>query len=68
MTPEYINSNEPVYRYLVTYFLPELSDPNFRQASAQEIAQDERMIYCRHMAAWLPHEKQYSKIVQTSTH
>ena len=27
------------------------------QASAQEIAQDERMTYCRHMAAWLLHDE-----------
>ncbi len=63
MSPEYINANEPVYRYLVSYFLPELSDPNFRQASAQEIKQDERMTYCQHMAAWLLHEKHYDQIL-----
>ena len=33
------------------------------QASAREIAQDERMTYCRHMAAWLLHEKNYNQIV-----
>ena len=63
MSPEYINMNEPIYRYLVSYFLPDLSDPNFRQASAQEIAQDERMTYCRHMTAWLLYEKNYNQIV-----
>ena len=62
MSPEYINANEPIYRYLVAYFLPDLSDPKFRQTSAQEIEQDERMTYCRHMAAWLPHEKNYNQI------
>ena len=61
MSPEYINSHEPVCSCLVTYFLPEPSDPNFRQASAQEIALDERMTYCRHMAAWFLHEKYYKQ-------
>ena len=63
MSPEYINANEPIYCYLVAYFLPDLSDLKFRQTSAQEIEQDERMIYCRYMAAWLPHEKNYNQIV-----
>ena len=63
MSPEYINANEPIYCYLVAYFLPDLSDPGFRQASAQEIAQDERMTYCRHIAARLPHKKYYNQIV-----
>lgn len=64
MSPEYINANEPIYCYLVAYFLPDLSDPNFRQASAQEIEQDERMTYCRHMTAWLLHEKHYERILE----
>lgn len=63
MSPEYINANEPIYRYLVAYFLPDLSDPHFRQDAAHEIEQDERMTYCRHMAAWLLHEKNYNQIV-----
>ena len=33
------------------------------QASAQEIAQDERMTYCRHMTVWLLHEKHYNQIL-----
>ena len=33
------------------------------QASAREIAQDERMTYCRHMAAWLLYEKHYNQIL-----
>lgn len=33
------------------------------QASAREIELDERMTYCRHMAAWLLHEKNYNQIV-----
>ena len=63
MTPEYINSDEPIYNYLLRYFLPDLSDPYFRQAVTQEIEQDERMTYCRYMAAWLPHESHYNEIL-----
>ena len=63
MTPEYINSHEPIYNYLLRYFLPDLSDPHFRQDAAQEIEQDERMTYCRYMAAWLPHEQHYNEIL-----
>jgi hypothetical protein len=63
MTPEYINAHEPIYSYLLSYFLPDLSDPYFRQVAAQEIEQDERMTYCRYMAAWLPHEPHYEEIL-----
>lgn len=63
MSPEYINSHESIYSYLVSYFLPDLSDPHFRQDAAHEIEHDERMTYCRHMAAWLPHEKHYNQIL-----
>ena len=63
ISAEYINAHEPVYRYLISYFLPELSDPHFRQDAAQEIEQDERTTYCRYMAAWLPHETHYEEIL-----
>ena len=45
MTAEYIHSHESVYSYLLSYFLPELSDPHFRQDAAHEIEQNERMTY-----------------------
>ena len=64
MTAEYIHSHESIYSYLLSYFLPDLSDPYFRQAAAQEIEQDERMAYCRYMAAWLPHESHYEEILK----
>ena len=63
MTPEYINSHAPIYNNLLRYYLPDLSDPYFRQAVTQEIEQDERMTYCRYMAAWLPHESHYNEIL-----
>lgn len=63
MTAEYINAHESIYNYLIRYFLPDLSDPYFRQDATQEIEQDERMTYCRYMAAWLPHEQHYNEIL-----
>ena len=64
MTAEYINAHESIYNYLIRYFLPDLSDPYFRQDATQEIEQDERMAYCRCMAAWLPHEPHYAEILK----
>ena len=63
ITPEYINAHDPIYNYLLSYFLPDLSDPYFQQDAAQEIEQNERMTYCRYMAAWLPHEPHYNEIL-----
>ena len=64
MTAEYIYTHESIYKYLLSYFLPDLSDHYFRQVAAQEIEQDERMTYCRYMAAWLPHEPYYKEILR----
>lgn len=64
MTAEYINAHESIYNYLIRYFLPDLSDPHFRQDAALEIEQDERMTYCCYMAAWLPHEPYYNEILK----
>ena len=63
ITPEYICTHDSIYGYLLRYFLPELSDPLFRQDAAQEIEQDERMTYCRYMAAWLPYQPHYQEIL-----
>ena len=63
ITAECINTHEPVYNYLLSYFLPDLADPHFQQDAAQEIEQDELMTYCRYMAAWLPHEPHYNQIL-----
>ncbi len=63
LTAEYINTHDSAYAYLLRYFLPELSDPLFRQDAAEEIEQDERMTYCRYMAAWLPFQPHYSNKV-----
>jgi len=65
MIPEYINTQDSIYNHLLRYFLPELSDPHFWQEAAQEIEQDERMTYCRHMAAWLPYQPHYDQILHS---
>ena len=65
MIPEYINTHDYIYNYLLRYFLPELSDPHFRQEAAQEIEQNERITYCRYMAAWLPYQPHYQEIIRT---
>lgn len=64
MTAEYINDHNSIYNYLLRYFLPELSDPHFQQEAAQEIEQDERMTYCRHMIAWLPYQPHFREIMK----
>ena len=65
ITADYIYAHDSVYNYLVLYFLPELSNPLFRQDVAKEISENERLAYCRHMAVWLPYEPHYDKIHQT---
>lgn len=64
MTAEYINTHDSTYNYLLRYFLPELSDPLFWQDGAQEIEENERLTYCRHMAAWLPYQRHYTEIIK----
>ena len=65
ITADFIYTHDSVYNDLVLYFLPELSNPLFRQDVAKEIAENERLAYCRHMAVWLPYEPHYDKILQT---
>lgn len=64
MTAEYIYTHECAYNFLLLYFLPELSDPLFRRDAAAEIVQNERLAYCHHMAAWLPYQPHYDRIIQ----
>ena len=64
VTAEYIHDHNSIYNYLLRYFLPELSDPLFRQDAAQEIEENERMAYCRYMAAWLLYQPHYDQILQ----
>lgn len=60
---EYIYSNDIAYNYLVMYFLPELSDPYFRQENKTFIDQNERYAYSYCMASWLPYERHYEEII-----
>ena len=59
MTSESIYANDSIRR-----FLPELSNPHFRQEAAQVIEQDERMAVCRHMTARLPDQTRCDRIIR----
>ena len=61
MMAEYINANDHAYNFLVSYFLPELSETEFRPDAA---AGDERFPVSRYMAALLPYEPHYSEIIR----
>lgn len=64
ITTDYIYTHDHTYTFLVSYFLPDLSDPIFRREHAADIQKDERLAYCRHMAAWLPYEPHHEQIIQ----
>ena len=60
MTADYIYSHDHAYNYLVSYFLPELSETEFRPDAA---AADERFPVSQYMAALLPYEPHYDEII-----
>ena len=64
VTEDYLYTHPAAYDYLVLYFLPDLSEPEFQRYAAAEIDKDERRCYCRHMTAWLPYEKHYAEIAK----
>ena len=61
-----IYANDDVFSFLIYYFLDELSDPYFERelAAETERTHNERWSLSRHMAAWLPHEKNCKLILQ----
>ena len=61
MTADYIYSHDYAYNYLVSYFLPELSETEFKPEVA---AEDERFSISQYMAALLPYEPHYSEIIR----
>ena len=61
MTADYIHSHDHAYNYLVSYFLPELSETEFRPDAA---AGDERFPVSQYMAALLPYEPHYDEIIK----
>lgn len=54
LTADYIYTHDRVYNFLAQYFLLELSDPCFRENSAAEIEEDDRLAFSRYIAALLP--------------
>ena len=61
MDAGYINANEHAYDFLVYYFLPELSETEFRPDAAEG---DERFFASQYMAAVLPYEPHYTEIIR----
>ena len=61
MTAEYIHSHNHAYNFLVYYFLPELSETEFRPEAASK---DERFPISQYMAALLPYEAHYAEIIK----
>jgi len=61
MTTDYIYTHDHAYNFLVYYFLPELSETEFRPDAA---AGDERFPISQYMAALLPYEPHYSEIIR----
>lgn len=61
MTTDYIYSHDHAYNFLIYYFLPELSETEFRPDAA---AGDERFSVSQYMAALLPYEPHYDEIIR----
>ena len=61
MTADYIYTHEHAYNFLVYYFLPELSETEFRPDAA---AEDEHFPISQYLAALLPYEPHHSEIIR----
>lgn len=61
MTADYIYSHDHAYNFLVYYFLPELSETEFRPDAA---VRDERFSISQYMATLLLYEPNYNDIIQ----
>ena len=64
MTADYIYSHDHAYNFLVSYFLPELSETEFRPDAA---AGDERFPISQYLAALLSYDPHYSEIIRRIT-
>ena len=64
MTSDYIYSHDHAYNFLVSYFLPELSETEFDPDAA---AGDERFPISQYLAALLPYDPHYSEIIRRTT-
>ena len=61
MTTDYIYTHDHAYNFLVYYFLPELSETEFRPDAA---AADERFPISQYLAALLFYDPHYSEIIR----
>jgi len=61
MTANYIHTHDHAYSFLVSYFLPELSETEFRPDAA---AGDERFSVSQYLAALLSYDPHYSEIIR----
>lgn len=61
MTADYIYSHDHAYNFLVYYFLPELSETEFRPDAAGE---DERFSVSQYMAMLLPYDPHHAEIIK----
>ena len=61
MTADYIYTHDHAYNFLVYYFLPELSETEFRPDAA---AADERFPVSQYLAELLPYDHHYSEIIR----
>ena len=61
MNNKYMNTIITRYNFLVSYFLLELSETEFRPDAA---AGDERFPVSQYMAALLPYEPHYTEIIR----
>lgn len=61
-----IYANEDVHAFLLQFYHDEITDPAFQEELARETAwnHNERWNLSRHMAEWLPFEKNYKKVLQ----
>ena len=62
VSPEAIYANDALYRFLIYYFLEDLSDSSLM--AELDNSPDERWTISKYMASWLPYEKYYPEIIQ----
>ena len=62
ISPEAIYTNDTLYRFLIYYFLDDLSDPYL--ITGIDSSPDIRWTLSQAMASWLPYEKHYPQILQ----
>lgn len=62
MSPETIYTNDALYRFLIHYFLEDLSDPSLM--AELDKSPDERWTLAQIMASWIAYEKHLTEIIE----